>query len=433
MRLAIQRYTAPLVAWIPDLSQVPARKRILIGIAASLLLHVVGILLVVLLTSLLPKVDVQAPEPRREIELTMIPDEPPPEPVLPLAPNPQRQFLDPTGLDISQVAPEKPDFESSENGVAASETPGKGDMPLPNQSGRDLPFMAFNTQRALFGPSPKPFPADPQETSLKTPPPAVNPPTEQDVALKPAPEPPPPPDKPEKPDKQTASATPAPAATPPPKSDEKTETPAVAQATPPPLKVVDKAKEDEIAISSKPPATPPPSTAQTEKPQPQPVPPPVEALTPRPVTRQVMLVTPAPRAQPPVQPPAQTSNQLEQEQNHLEGSISNRGRKAANTIATPLGKYRKQVIDAIGSRWQYYVKSHADVLALGSARVSFLVDSSGHVRAVRVENNTSNQSFADLCERAIREAEIPEPPPDAVAPMRDGHLEYSINFTLYSL
>jgi protein TonB len=253
------------------------------------------------------------------------------------------------------------------------------------------------------------------------------------VALTPAPEPPP---QPEKPEKERAPATPAPAATPPPRSVEKTETPDVAQATPPPLKVVEKTKEDEIAISPKPPATPPPSTAQTDQPQPKPVPtpaPPVAAPTPRPVTRQVMLVTPAPRAQPPVPPPAQSSNQLEQEQNHLEGSISNSGKRAANTVATPLGKYRKQVIDAIGSRWQYYVKSHADVLALGSARVSFLVDSSGHVRAVRVENNTSNQSFADLCERAIREAEIPEPPPDAIAPMRDGHLEYSINFTLYSL
>jgi outer membrane biosynthesis protein TonB len=142
-----------------------------------------------------------------------------------------------------------------------------------------------------------------------------------------------------------------------------------------------------------------------------------------------MLVTPAPRAQPPAKP----SNQLEQEQNHIEGSISNRGRRSANTVATPLGKYRKQVIDAIGSRWQYYVKTHSDVIALGSAQVSFLVDSSGHVRAVRVESNTSNQSFADICERAIREAEIPEPPAEAIAPMRDGHLEYSINFTLYSL
>ena len=115
------------------------------------------------------------------------------------------------------------------------------------------------------------------------------------------------------------------------------------------------------------------------------------------------------------------------------GSISNRGKKSANMVATPLGKYRKQVIDAIGSRWQYYVKTHSDVLALGSAQVSFLVDSAGHVRAVRVESNSSNQSFADLCERAIREAEIPEPPAEAIAPMRDGHLEYSINFTLYSL
>jgi hypothetical protein len=430
MRLAIHRYSALLVGWIPDVSQIPPRRLVLIGVGVSVLLHMVAFILLVLLSGIIPKADLDTPAPPREIELTIVPpDEPPPEPLLPLAPNPQRQFLDPTGLDISKVAPEKPDFESSENGIAASEQPGKGDIPLPNQDGRDMPFMAFRTQRALFGASSKPFPADPETTSLKTPPPEANPtPSASDVALKPAPEP-------EKVAKESAPATPAPAATPPPYSIEKTETPAVAQATPPPLKVVDKTKEDEIAVSTKPPATPPPSTAQTDKPQPPaPTPvPPVALPTPRPVVRQVMLVTPAPRFQPPVQPPPRPSTQMEQEQNHIEGSISNRGKRAANTVATPLGKYRKQVIDAIGSRWQYYVKSHADVLALGSARVSFLVDSSGHVRAVRVENNTSNQSFADLCERAIREAEIPEPPADAVAPMRDGHLEYSINFTLYSL
>ena len=434
MRLAIRRYTAPLVGWIPDISEVPARKLVLIGIAASVLLHVAALLALVLLSALFPKIDADAPEPPREIELTVVPppDAAPPEPMLPLAPNPERKFLDPTGLDISKVAPENPDFESSENGVAASEQPGKGDIPLPNQEGRDMPFLAFRSQRALFGPSAKPFPADPETTSLKTPPPEPNPTPEQDVALQPAPEPPP---QPEKVEKERAPATPAPVATPPPKSLDKTETPDVAQATPPPLKVVDKAKEDEIAVSPKLPATPPPSVAQTEKPQPPaPTPvPPVAMPSPRPVMRQVMLVTPAPRVQPPAPPPAPPATQLEQEQNHIEGSISNRGKRAANTIATPLGKYRKQVIDAIGSRWQYYVKSHADVLALGSARVSFLVDNTGHVRAVRVENNTSNQSFADLCERAIREAEIPEPPADAIAPMRDGHLEYSINFTLYSL
>jgi len=429
MRLTIRRYIAPLMARVPDLSEMPARKRILIGIAASVLLHVLAILLLVLLTSLFPKSDGEAPAPPREIELTMVPNEPPPEPILPLAPNPQQQFLDQTGLDISKVAPEHPDFESSENGVAASEAPGKGDIPLPDQNGRESPFMAFKSQRALFGAEPKPFPADPETTSLKTPPPEPDAATaQQDVALKPAPEPPP---QPQKPEKVNAPATPAPVATPPPRSIEKTDTPDIAQATPPPLKVVEKAKEDEIAIATKPPATPPPSTAETEQPQPKPVPTPVPpdvAPRPTPVMRQAMLFTPAPR----VHPPAQTNSQVEQEQNRIEGSISNRGRRSANTVATPLGKYKKQVHDAIGSRWQYYVDSHRDVVALGSARVSFLVDSAGRVHDVRVENNTSNQSFADICESAIREAELPEPPADPIAPMRDGYLPFSFSFTLYT-
>jgi hypothetical protein len=427
MRLAIHRCSALFFGWIPDVSEIPARRLILIGVAVSAVLHILAFLLLVLFSGIFSKPGVEA-APQREIELVVVPpDEAPPEPVLPLAPEPQRHFLDTTGLDISKVAPERPDFESSENGIAASEEPGKGDIPLPNQEGRDLPFAAFKSQRALFGSAPKPFPADPSTTSLSPPPPDAAS-DAQDVAMKPPPEPP----QPEKSEKQPAPATPAPAATPPPKSLEKTETPELAQATPPPMKVADKTQDDQIAVSTKPAATPPPSLAQTEKPQPKPVPTPIApaASTPRPVMpvmRQAMLMTPAPR----VQPPAQTSRQLEQVQTHIEGSISNRGRRAANTVATPFGKYEKQVHDAIASRWQYYVKDHADVIALGSAQVSFIVDSSGHVRAVRLESNTSNQSFADVCERAIREAELPEPPADVIATMRDGHLEFPMKFTLY--
>jgi len=424
MRLAIHRYVALLVNWIPDVSEIPTRRLVMIGVAASLLFHVILLLLLVLFSGIFTKADL-APTKPREIELTIVPpDEPPPEQVLPLAPNPQQRFLDPTGLDISKVAPENPIAESSENGKAASEEPANGDIPLPSQQGRESPYMAFKTQKALFGKSSEPFPADPQTTSLTPPPPDPSAPSKEDVALQPAPEA-------EKSDKEAAPATPAPPATPPPKSLEKTDKPDTAQATPPPLKTVDKVKEDEIAIKTKPAATPPPSTAQTEQPQPKPMAtpvPPVAAPTARPMMRSAM-ITPAPRPQ----PPARSTTQLEQEQNRMEGSISNRGKKSVTMVATPLGKYRKQVIDAIGSRWQYYVKTHSDVLALGSAQVSFLVDSAGHVRAVRVESNSSNQSFADLCERAIREAEIPEPPAEAIAPMRDGHLEYSINFTLYSL
>ena len=71
------------------------------------------------------------------------------------------------------------------------------------------------------------------------------------------------------------------------------------------------------------------------------------------------------------------------------------------------------------------------MIALGSAEVVFIVDSSGRVKGVHLESNTSNQSFADVCERAIREAELPEPPPDVIGMMRDGRLEFPMKFTLY--
>ena len=140
------------------------------------------------------------------------------------------------------------------------------------------------------------------------------------------------------------------------------------------------------------------------------------------------LTTPAPE----IKPPAKPGYQPEQEQSRVEGRITNRGKNAVSAVATPLGKYKSQVYNAIGSRWLYYVKGQMDVLAIGTARVSFVVTSAGRVRDIRVEGNTANASFAEVCERAIREAEISQPPAGSLDQLRDGRLEYSISFTLYN-
>ena len=136
------------------------------------------------------------------------------------------------------------------------------------------------------------------------------------------------------------------------------------------------------------------------------------------------LTTPAPPSRPGYQP--------EQEKSKVEGSITNRGKNAVDAVATPLGKYKAQVYNAVGSRWLYYVKSQMDVLAIGTARVSFAVTRTGRVQDIHVDANTANASFAEVCERAIRDAEISQPPAGSLDQMRDGRLEYTITFTLYS-
>jgi outer membrane biosynthesis protein TonB len=58
-------------------------------------------------------------------------------------------------------------------------------------------------------------------------------------------------------------------------------------------------------------------------------------------------------------------------------SITNRGVSSVPTTGTPLGRYKKMVYDGIGSKWYAYVAEKANLIALGTARISFWVDQNG--------------------------------------------------------
>src|ERR1041385_2859949 len=100
------RLTAPVFAWIPDISAVPPRRRAAIGVAASLVFHFLLILLIVLLGSLAPsRLDFAKSRPKaRELELTIVP--PPPEetftPFTLAPPKIEQPFLDSRGLQIEK-------------------------------------------------------------------------------------------------------------------------------------------------------------------------------------------------------------------------------------------------------------------------------------------------------------------------------------------
>jgi len=409
MTHALHRLTAALTGWIPDISGIPARRQVTLGIAVSVLLHIAAILIIALLVGgEVQRIDFAKPKIKpRGIELTVLPPEPEPEPVMPftLAPPQELPLIDSRGLDIAVEAALNPIFQSDENMRAASESPPTGDAPLPSQQGRDRPFNAFKTQKSLLGSSvPRPFPPAEEAPPLAATPPVVPPPPVL-AQEEPPPAPPQPTEKPE------------------PKPPAKEE----------PMKTVVTPRPDEIALSAR--AAPPAPVTKIE-PAPLATPAPVKpAATPRPVEQQAMLTTPAPRPQ----TARESGYQPEQEQNRIEGNISNRGRKAVDAVATPLAKYRKQVNDAIGSRWYYYVKDpqRMSLIAPGSARVSFFIDGEGQVVGIKLESNSSNESFAELCRSAVRDAreQIKELklPDDATLPLKDGRLECSLTFTFYNL
>lgn len=382
MRSAVARWTDPLTAWLPDISRVPVRRQVTIGVIASVVLHLLGFIVMAVLAGIVPKsAEVAPPPPPEQLELQIVEPEPP---KIVAAPVPEEKpFIDSRGLAESKPA-EKPVFESDKDMTEASEKAATGDLELPSQEGRGRADNVFETKKAAVGKV--------EEPPAPTAPPPVAP-------------------QPERATPPQEKSTPAPpTATPPPKTKDKPDAAEIAKTTLEKLREVERKREEEIALQAR------------ELP---PLPPPVAKREPQQMAK---LTTPAPE----IKPPAKPGYQPEQEQSRVDGRITNRGKNAVSAVATPLGKYKSQVYNAIGSRWLYYVKSQMDVLAIGTARVSFVVTSAGRVRDIRVEGNTANASFAEVCERAIREAEISQPPAGSLDQLRDGRLEYSISFTLYN-
>jgi hypothetical protein len=303
----------------------------------------------------------------------------------------QRELIDSQGLAKADKAPDDPTFESDENMRAASEQPGKGDRPLPSIDGRtNLPFENFKTQDVHLGTKPV---SDASDVAL---------------ASKPAPAPVP---KPARPPDPLFKPEPVP----------------VAQPTPTPkLKAVVEPRPGEIALFSPKPATPQPNPRLTPaSPTPSPIAPPNK---PQPSSELAKLVTPAPKPPQPKMP----GYQPQLEKTKIEGSISNRGKTSVDAVKTPLGVYKKQIGEAIGSRWTFYVKDQMANVLIGQASVNFFITKDGRVQNARVVSNTSNDSFARVCERSVIDAEFPPAPPEVFDVMKDGRLEITYTFYLYS-
>src|SRR5947207_11325759 len=180
-----------------------------------------------------------------------------------------------------------------------------------------------------------------------------------------------------------------------------------------------------------------------ERAQPQPSAAPQQSATPQPSAQPTPISkseefallsstpTPHPSAASTPQAP-KSSYQPFKEKTRLAGSITNRGTSAVNAIGTPLGRYQKILFDSIGSRWYAYVEEKADLVKLGTTRVSFAVDRSGRVKNLKVINNDSNEAFANVCLQSILDAQLPPIPEDVAKALPPEGLESEISFTTFS-
>ena len=353
-----------------------------------------------------------------------------------LPPEKQREYIDVEGLARKKNTSKQALLESWRDSVAGSRKRGTGDDPLPTLDGLDnMPFTQLTNKEVSLGKPDKP---------------AEPPPNTASPLFKP---------KPVKPDALASNTTPETAATPTP-----TPTPQpmlVAKATPPPnILSVPEANSDQIPIflnrrsdpnapkylaTQQPDPEPKPTPAPTPAPTATPPPKPTPVSTAQPTPSQLPTPTPpdaGPKA--PSRPLSVIEAKLETKplqpkpvpnpgyspqmrRTKVNGAAMPAGEDGVDSVATPLGRYKKAVSSAVGSRWNYYIQQRMSLLQTGKVTAIFSLDARGKVRSFRIEENTSNRAHAALIEQCVREAEFDAPPPEA---LRNGVFEYPMSFHL---
>ncbi len=179
-------------------------------------------------------------------------------------------------------------------------------------------------------------------------------------------------------------------------------------------------------------AQPQPSAAPQEHPKPSTAP----QAQPAPVTaaEQFAMLTqrPTPAAEPSAaSQQARSAYRAQKERTRISGRITNHGVSSVNALGTPLGRYQKFLLDAIGSRWYAFIDRQIDLVTIGTARVVFVVDRSGHVKNLKVVENSSNETLANVCIQSIQEAQLPPMPDDLATTLPPEGLDMDIPFTIF--
>jgi outer membrane biosynthesis protein TonB len=179
-------------------------------------------------------------------------------------------------------------------------------------------------------------------------------------------------------------------------------------------------------------AAPQPSAAPQETPQPSVAPTPQPTAAPEEFAMLRATPTPTPESRPSVAPIPASAYQRYQERTKQSGRITNRGIAAVDAIGTPLGRYRKLLYDSVGSRWYRYVAQRGEMAGIGNAHVAFVVDRNGQVKNLKIIENTSNETFANICLQSIMEVEMPPIPEELATSLPPEGLPEDITFTMFA-
>src|SRR4029077_14746775 len=180
-------------------------------------------------------------------------------------------------------------------------------------------------------------------------------------------------------------------------------------------------------------AQPQPSAAPQENPNPSAAP--QTQSAPVTAAEQFAMLTqrPTPAAEPSAaSPQTRSAYRAQKERTRISGRITNHGVSSVNALGTPLGRYQKYLLDAIGSRWYAFVEQKRDLVTIGTTRVVFVVDRSGHVKNLKVVENSSNETLANVCIQSIQEAQLPPMPDELATAVPGDGLPMEIPFTVFA-
>ena len=128
---------------------------------------------------------------------------------------------------------------------------------------------------------------------------------------------------------------------------------------------------------------------------------------------------------------ARSAYRAQKERTRISGRITNHGVSSVNALGTPLGRYQKFLLDAIGSRWYAFVEQKRDLINIGTTRVVFVVDRDGHVKNLKIIENTGNETLANVCIQAVQDAQLPPMPDDLATTLPADGFPMDIPFTVF--
>ena len=142
---------------------------------------------------------------------------------------------------------------------------------------------------------------------------------------------------------------------------------------------------------------------------------------------------PAPELPPTPKPPSdETAFMPHTRARQLEGSAANVGNTPSFDVeASAMGRYKKEVTQAVERQWHRYREQNADFVTYGTLKVKFRVDKKGTPRNLKLIKNDANSVMAEFTLRAVLDADIPEMPEEVSSMLGSSGLEISYDVIVY--